>query len=477
MAMDSRLKNLISTTVSVGLAIVAYLLLLAVSNDNQKSWDLTSDKIHSFSQQTQDVVRGLKADVLLYAFLDPNGDSRVVTEILDRYRRMNSHFRYEVVDLERKPTLAESLQVRAYGQGVLEKVGSKPVTESEAPRRERVMSFDEASLTQALLRLSTVEVRKVAFLSGHGERSPAGGGKETLSALGVALGVEGYQADILSLVKAKALPQDLAVLVLAGPINPLLPGEQALIDSYLKQGGKMLFLADLKTPATYSSWLRKYGVELGDSVIIDPASEMAKVEPVFAIGSAYSATHAITKAFADITAFRLCRLVTVGKDAPLGWEGKPTIESLVSTAKTAFVVPVSKILESATASFSADPKAAASYSMAVAGLYPRTSVDSQKSSKSALVSARIVVVGSVDSFTDRLLTFASNRDFILNAVNWLAQSENQITVRTKDPKSQPLVLNKDKQRILNFIFGLLIPFLVFLTGVLVAMGRRRGPVS
>ena len=89
-------------------------------------------------------------------------------------------------------------------------------------------------------------------------------------------------------------------------------------------------------------------------------------------------------------------------------------------------------------------------------------------------SARIVVIGSTDSFADALFTFASNRDFVLNAINWLAQSENQITVRAKDPKSQPLILEKQKERWMGYIFGLMLPFLSMLTGILITYGRRRG---
>lgn len=485
--MHQRHKHLLSTTVSVSLAIICYLLVLAISNDNQKSWDLTKDQLHSFSRQTTDLMAALDFPVKLYAFIDPNGDSRPTEELLDRYRRLNKNFSYEIVDMEKKPTLAESLQVRAYGQGVLEKVDSKD--KDGKPRRERLMNFDEASITNALLKLSATESRKVYFLQGHGERVITGSDKESVSTLVTALGTEGFAGEALKLTEAKAMPKDCAVLVLAGPTNPLLPGEQALIDEYIKGGGKMLFLADIKSPAAYTEWLKGYGFELGDTVILDPTAEMAKVEPVFAIGAAYSGVHPITKNFADITAFRLSRPVAVGTASPLGDGGPPELEVLVHTQNKAFIMPITKVLSNAT--ITANPNDAASYPLAAAGLYPRKAASpapeatpaasatpgaspTPRADEPVEISARIVVVGSTDSFTDRLFTFVSNRDFILNAINWLAQSENQITVRTKDPKSQPMVLEKQKERWMRFIFGLLLPFLSMLTGMLIAFGRRRG---
>lgn len=494
--MQQRHKHLLSTTVSVTLAILCYLLVLAISNDNQKSWDLTKDQVHSFSRQTTDLMSSLKVPVKLYAFVDPTGDSRPTEELLDRYRRLNKNFSYEIVDMEKKPTLAESMEVRAYGQGVLEKVDSSD--KDGKPRRERLMNFDEASITNALLKLSATETKKVYFLQGHGERAIKGSDKESVSTLVAALGTEGFAGEALKLTDSKTMPKDCAVLVVAGPTNPLLPGEQSLIDDYIKSGGKMLFLADIKSPAPYTEWLKGYGFELGDTVIIDPTAEMAKVEPVFAIGAAYSGNHSITKNFADITAFRLSRPVAVGTASPLGDGGPPELEVLVHTQKTAFVMPIAQVLSNAKASLTADPKDAASYPLAAAGLYPRkpaapaaeatpvasatpgaTATPGQDDSESGNgdpveISARIVVIGNTDSFTDRLFTFVSNRDFILNTLNWLAQSENQITVRTKDHKSQPLVLEKQKERWMRFIFGLLLPFLSMLTGLLIAFGRRRG---
>ena len=73
--MNTRQKHLLSTMVSVTLALLAYLLVLAISNDNQKSFDLTSDQRHSFSQQTLDLVGNLDFQVKVYAFADPAGGS------------------------------------------------------------------------------------------------------------------------------------------------------------------------------------------------------------------------------------------------------------------------------------------------------------------------------------------------------------------------------------------------------------------
>lgn len=472
--------------VSVILALLAYLLVLAISNDNQKSFDLTSDGRHSFSQQTLDLMGKLDFEVKVYAFADPAGGSGQIEELLDRYRRLNKNFTFKMVDLDKEPTLATSLDVRAYGQGVVERVGSAPDKDGK-PRRERILAFDEASITNAILKLSNLEAKKVAFLTGHGERAFVGGAKDSLSTLAANLTTEGFKAEALKLAESKTVPADVTLLVVAGPTSALPAGEQAALDDYLSKGGKMLFLAEVQTPLSYSEWLKRYGFELKNEVIIDPAAKIADQEPVFAIGQDYSPqTHPITKSFADYTGFRLSRPVDVTTADPIDGGGAPQLEVLVRTAKTAFVLPIAEVLKGEVA-LDINPEKASQQPLAAAGLYPRgedpaadasaTPGASPTPEAKVEISTRIVVVGNTEAFTDSLFAFVSNRDFVLNSINWLAQSENQITVRTRDPKAQPLMLDKQKENWMSFLFGWLLPFLCILTGVLIGYGRRKGMAS
>ncbi len=482
--MDRRRKLFYSTLASVVLSLMCYLLVLAVSNDNQKSFDLSADQRFSFSPQTEKVVTGLDFPVKVYVFADPGGDRSRIEDLLERYRRLNGkNFSYEMVDLELKPNLAKDLEVRAYGTGVLERV-EKGKAKDGKPRRERVMVFDEASITNALLKLSITETKKVGFLTGHGEREMVGSEKASVSALAVALGTEGFTTEAIKLGESKALPEDLAILVIAGPTNPLLEGEKKLIDDYLKKGGKLLFLADVFTPAPYVEWLKGYGFILQDSMLIDKKSALAGADPVFIFGVTNPPEHPITRGFKAYILEIQARPVDVGTAEPIIESGgRPELQSLIRSDENTMAVPLADVLGKGAVSVTTNTETTAAQSLAVAGLYPRSSSAPPSPTPSATpgqappsveISSRIVVVGNVDAFSNTSLPQAANRDFILNTINWLGQTENQITVRTKDPKSQPLVLEKQQERWLTFLFGLLLPFLCMLTGLLISQGRRRG---
>ena len=53
------------------------------------------------------------------------------------------------------------------------------------------------------------------------------------------------------------------------------------------------------------------------------------------------------------------------------------------------------------------------------------------------VKARIVVVGTADFASNQFLGAQGNQDFFLNVVSWLAEEEDQISMRPKDTKQNP----------------------------------------
>jgi ABC-type uncharacterized transport system involved in gliding motility auxiliary subunit/ABC-type transport system involved in multi-copper enzyme maturation permease subunit len=88
---------------------------------------------------------------------------------------------------------------------------------------------------------------------------------------------------------------------------------------------------------------------------------------------------------------------------------------------------------------------------------------------------RAVVVGSSDFASDRFVQFApENLSIALNAVDWLAQDEELIAIRSKDRQPVPLVfksaVERDAAKYANLI-GL--PLLVALFGVAHLIRRRR----
>jgi ABC-type uncharacterized transport system involved in gliding motility auxiliary subunit len=88
---------------------------------------------------------------------------------------------------------------------------------------------------------------------------------------------------------------------------------------------------------------------------------------------------------------------------------------------------------------------------------------------------RVVVVGSLDFATDRFVHSApENLSFALNAVDWLAQDEALIAIRSKDRRPPALMFQSAVQREgVKYANMIALPLLVAAFGAARIIRRRR----
>jgi ABC-type uncharacterized transport system involved in gliding motility auxiliary subunit len=86
--------------------------------------------------------------------------------------------------------------------------------------------------------------------------------------------------------------------------------------------------------------------------------------------------------------------------------------------------------------------------------------------------SRVVVIGDSDFPTNSVLGVQGNKDFFLNTVNWLAQQENLIAIRPREPEDRRLTLTADAQSRIFMLSVFLLPGLVFAAGIYSWYGRR-----
>jgi ABC-type uncharacterized transport system involved in gliding motility auxiliary subunit len=87
-------------------------------------------------------------------------------------------------------------------------------------------------------------------------------------------------------------------------------------------------------------------------------------------------------------------------------------------------------------------------------------------------SARVLAVGSGDALSNDLL--ARNRDFVLNAFNWLAQRDRRLAIRPREVERRLLDLSNTRSlATLNLMAWILLPALTAALGVVTALRRRR----
>ncbi len=113
-------------------------------------------------------------------------------------------------------------------------------------RREIVAlgdGFDERACASAIQRLTaTPRYRSVYWTAGHGEGRLTDYGDWGLSAIARAVVMEGYRNQTLDLLEDKPIPNDCALIIVAGAHAEFSRQERARLESYLRQGGRLLVL-------------------------------------------------------------------------------------------------------------------------------------------------------------------------------------------------------------------------------------------
>ncbi len=85
---------------------------------------------------------------------------------------------------------------------------------------------------------------------------------------------------------------------------------------------------------------------------------------------------------------------------------------------------------------------------------------------------RVAVIGDSDFAANSALGISGNRDLILNTINWLAQQENLISIRPRQPEDRRITLTAAQQLNLNLVTMLMIPGVILGSGVYTWWRRR-----
>ncbi|MGH7894211.1 MAG: DUF4350 domain-containing protein, partial [Candidatus Binatia bacterium] len=243
-------------------ALVAGILACVVLLAHRHPWriDCTPEKRFTLSPHTSEVLARLDHEVTVTGFY-AGQETRMredLRDLLALYADAAPHLRTRLLDLDRSPGAAERLGVHTYNVAVVE----------AGERRERVDLVTEEHLTSAILRVAGTPPVPTYFVRGHGECDPradaARGGAGRAAA---ALEVDGF--DVRTIEGAAALPHDAGLVIVAGPTRDLAASEVAALEAHVRRGGSLLVLADPPAPATVRELLERFGVELGNDVIVD----------------------------------------------------------------------------------------------------------------------------------------------------------------------------------------------------------------
>jgi ABC-type uncharacterized transport system involved in gliding motility auxiliary subunit len=437
----------------VVIAILVLINWLAQMPRFNKTFDTTSNKRYTLSDETKKLAGNLKSDATIVYFDRASGFNQAKA-MLDRYANLSPKIHIRYVDYQKDPAVARAYGVRSAGTAYVQ-IGD---------RREEAKSLTEEGLTGAFLK-DLKGVRKVCFVNGSGEHSIDETDSNGLSQFKTLLERDNYQPQAITLVDKTAVPSDCTVLVVAGPKNDYTPNEVTAIKNYVQGGGRAMFLLDPplnfqrehiaeNTPLT--DLLQKWGVtEQKDLVLEDnPMAQLFGFGPEIPLVHDYESQPIVSDLKNTFTGFPIPRSIEVKNG------DKTTVDKLFSTTDRA--VAVSNL---STAEVNpADPKnKKGPFVLGAAGTY---------NTGNAKNPGRFVAVGSSGFVTNGMIGFQANRDLALNAVNWLSSDEDLISIRPKEAEDRRL--NVTQRQMNGFFYAdiIAIPLVLIVSGILVFAKRR-----
>jgi ABC-type uncharacterized transport system involved in gliding motility auxiliary subunit len=455
------------TNVTVMILIVLGIAILVegISSQHNFQIDLTENKRFTLSDQTKKVLKSLDKDVKLTAFFSlEQGSPQALENVLRQYRSISSKLDYEFVDPVKNPGRAKTYEIKSFGTIVLE----------TAEKQEKINDSTEEALTNALVKLTREGKKTVYFLKGHGEHSLDDVGEKGYNQVKKAVEDENYEVKELLLMQEGSVPGDATVLVVAGPEKDLVPAEIETLKQYIQKGGKVLFLVDPDQAPEMTTFLKEYGVLLGNDMIIDPFSRIFGAGYDMPVASAYQ-THPITENFSVATFFPVARSIQIAQELPDGVSGV----TLASSSPQSWGETNKEELQQGAVEFNDGSDLAGPVPLMAVVTREVSEVsetveseDSGESAPPQPKNARLVVFGDSDFISNTYFGLSGNSDLFLNTVSWLAEEEDLIAIRARDTASSPLMLGAGQGRFVFFLSLILLPAAVAGFGIMVFVKRR-----
>jgi len=441
-------------TVYIAVTLAAVVVTNVLADRYNRSYDATSNKRYTLSEQTAKIVKGLKQDATI-TYFDQSTRFQQAKDMLDRYANLSRRVHVEYVDVDKNPQVVRAAGVKNYGTTLVQ-IGVK---------KEEAKSMTEEGITGAFIRDLKNNTRTICFVTGSGEHQIDNTERSGYSSFKELLVKDNYDSKSVSLLQKAEVPSDCTVLVAGGPTGEYQQPEVDAIKQYVEDGGRALFLLDpplkmgrseISDNDTLAGLLQSWGVTVDKDLILDlnPIGQLVGVGPEVALVSSYDAHPIVNEMKGTATGFPISRSLEIKNS------GKATVEKLFSTSGSSL----------ATGNLSSpkvdpsDPKnKKGPLTLAAAGTYDTGKQNSQ---------GRFVVVGSSAWAANSFIRFNGNRDLALNTINWLSSDEDLISIRPKEQEDRRITMTRAQFNWVRIVSQFLLPLAVILTGVSVWWRRR-----
>ncbi len=474
--------------------------------------DLTSNKIYSVSNDTEDYVKKVNVDVQVTIFADENtytnysSYNKQAVELLKNYCKLNHHITYRFVDIDSHPEIVkEYTDTISQFDMIFEtktKVDGKEISRTRKLGMLDLLTFKdefEQQLSQSGYSIEALAQQAggdLAFLSYYGSYVESSNAEQAftsalmtvtdpnpvyvtiltgrseltqLTYFQTLLTANGYNVNTVD-ITSEDIPADTDVIVIPAPKTDYLEEDITKVSDFLNNDGnlgkQLLYIASYGQEDTpnLDEFLSEYGLSIGKGVICESDSGKYYNSPCVTIASTVSdnfTQDVSTESPAILSA--LCRPVNTLFDE----QDMVSTDAYLQSSDAAYTADV-EISQTTGQVKIGDPLVKGQQNYMAVGSKAKFTDDNNT------LYSNVIAVGSEGLLSDTYLQYSQyqNSEYFISVINGLTGKTAGITITPKTITGNVFDVTQQQKTVLKWTFCLGVPVVVLIVGIVIWARRK-----
>lgn len=415
--------------------------------------DTTGNRLYELSDTTEEILKSLDKDTLIYVLEEKDSFPAVFAELLSRYALISDKLSIEYISPFDNPVFMDSWQQQGVSLSESDILVNGSTGYRQIPYDSLLVysgdSFTginlERELTGAIVYVNSEDRARALFTTGHNERS-------TSSLLEL---FEANNIDcVTSYLDAETL-SDYSLVVIASPTKDFSGNETAQLEAFLNGGGKLMFFSEpgINGFPRLSALLEKWNLAFNDDTVFEGRlytdGNPINIIPLYT-------THSINSYFETNQYYAVL----------------PGCRS-IATLKTSAAANVTPLLMTSAAAYA---KSGSQYSSSAQEASDKTgNFVLAAISESSSGDGAVFALGSRYAYADDIMgteTYA-NKSFLAQVIQYLSGNSAAIDIPAKTLTTGSIAVSHGQELAAGIIFIGLIPLAIIAAGIVVRARRRR----
>jgi ABC-2 type transport system permease protein len=271
-----------ATIISAAVIAVVLVANLLISKMNI-TFDLSLNNAYTLTEETKELVRGLKDDVTIYYMVQQGNEVNEFEKIAKQYEKYSNKISLVNKDPILYPQFASQFVDDEIAENSFIVVNSsnnraKYIDGNDMVIQElnyQTYQYDttgtdaEGKLTSAILYVTTQDLPVMYVVQGHGETPASQSFNDSVAKMNI-------DVQSLETLTQSSVPEDCDILYINSPQKDFTEEETTMLKDYLTAGGKAIITVNYKSAAlsNFASILDYYGIKMVNGEVVESNQSM-----------------------------------------------------------------------------------------------------------------------------------------------------------------------------------------------------------